>query len=291
MLFRYDHIQEQRFTPSLSVPPSSPARLTLDLVRFLSRWFHESHRTLHQTGSDRLQIGFPDMALPTGDFGETYGLLLARIGRDWPLQCFALSDSDELVGLTFTEQGDTLLYQQQNLSGRWYEDLQDLYLDLTLPNAEAADCMGELLEAIERDPYSVVALDWKYRSFLESQQLAGLDTTLSFCYVSPTDETGTALDRMTLPQKQLLWRRFLRGVSCPPEFEWVWRAYSDGALSDWMEWSLALYQVLEELGYQLVSEAGRFQLLDPRGRRIYFSVEHQTAAEKVFMKILFPLNH
>ena len=83
---------------------------------------------------------------------------------------------------------------------------------------------------------------------------------------------------------------FLEKHLVPPEFEWVRDALLQDGVPNWIEWHLALYRTLEQLGIRFLCNGSQFELLDSAGKRLYFSVDHTTAVEHVLMKILFPQN-
>ena len=76
----------------------------------------------------------------------------------------------------------------------------------------------------------------------------------------------------------------------PPEFEWLRDALIRDCVPNWIEWHLALYRLMEQLGIHFLCQEGHFQMLDAAGKRLYFGVDHADAAEQMLMKILFPLN-
>ena len=150
-----------------------------------------------------------------------------------------------------------------------------------------------LLNAAEYD-MEAVALEWKYADFLEQQKLCRIDHTLSFCYVilqeaEDQSRTGVYLSALTAQQKCQLWRTFLEKGLPQPEFEWLRNALLQGDIPNWIEWHLALYRVLEELGIRFLCRDGQFVLLDRQGKKLYFGIDHGNSAAQVLMKVLFPL--
>ena len=120
-----------------------------------------------------------------------------------------MSDRDELVELSFVQIDGKYTLKQRNISGVWYDELCDFYICITFPNALAAEAMALLLSAAEDEENQVVALDWSYSDFLEEQKLAQMDRTLSFCYVSFSQEIVQEcpeawLTGLALNQKQTL---------------------------------------------------------------------------------------
>ena len=51
----------------------------------------------------------------------------------------------------------------------------------------------------------------------------------------------------------------------------------------------SVQQVLDELEFQIINQPGQFYILDPSGKQITFDFIRGGPAEKVFLKILFPV--
>ena len=293
MLFRYDKTLEWALHPTQPLAEErSPAWQVLCLVRELDRWFDLPHRTLYQSGDARIQIGYLDASLPVAEYGEEFGTLLAGIGEQWPVWSVGAAFNGEVAGLSFSCDDGVLTMRQHNTSGVWQRELRGLYLNVQLPDADAAECLAQLLR-IEGRGAPVAALEWKYADFLEQQELTEIDRTLSFCYVQLAEEAGLSdrLAGLSLEQKQCLWWLFLERRVYPPEFEWLWSELAGDWPLDWTEWVLALYRTLDELQFRLICQGNQFELLDSAGRRIYFGADHDVgAAEQVFMKAVFALN-
>ncbi len=57
-----------------------------------------------------------------------------------------------------------------------------------------------------------------------------------------------------------------------------------------LEWELTLQLTLEALGFAVVNGAGRFTVTGPDGSARSFDLIRGGPAEKLFLKILFPLD-
>ena len=75
------------------------------------------------------------------------------------------------------------------------------------------------------------------------------------------------------------------------EFQWLWDAYREGAVDSLLEWELTLQLTLEALGFAVVNGAGRFTVTGPDGSARSFDLIRGGPAEKLFLKILFPLDN
>ena len=95
-----------------------------------------------------------------------------------------------------------------------------------------------------------------------------------------------ALEALSARQKEALWRGFLQDGTQPMEFQGLWDAYREGAVDSLLEWELTL----EALGFAVVNGAGRFTVTGPDGSARSFDLIRGGPAEKLFLKILFPLD-
>ena len=111
-----------------------------------------------------------------------------------------------------------------------------------------------------------------------------------FCYLNLTNETNTGdyLRSLSLVQKAELWQEFLQDGAPALEFEWLWEAYRKKE-TGLLEWELTLEAVIEKLGIEVKNEERKFQVTDAGGHPIRFDYTRGRAAEKIFLKILFPV--
>lgn len=157
-------------------------------------------------------------------------------------------------------------------------------VDATVVRGSGSSC-GVAKERMDNQSENQYCLDW-FMCFRKESK---------YCYVSLDTDSAqenpvVCLSGLQLQQKETLWRLFLEKHLVPPEFEWLRDALLQDGVQNWIEWHLALYRTLEQLGIRFLCSGGQFELMDSAGKRLYFSVDHTNAAEHVLMKILFPLN-
>ena len=113
-----------------------------------------------------------------------------------------------------------------------------------------------------------------------------------YAYLAWEEDAGVldALEALSARQKEALWRGFLQDGTQPMEFQWLWDAYREGAVDSLLEWELTLQLTLEALGFAVVNGAGRFTVTGPDGSARSFDLICGGPAEKLFLKILFPLD-
>ena len=76
----------------------------------------------------------------------------------------------------------------------------------------------------------------------------------------------------------------------PLEFAWLWEIYYTDQTRWLLEWELALDMVLDQLSFQVNRDTNSFCLLDGTGRERRFDFTRGGPAEKLFLKLLFPLD-
>ncbi len=93
-----------------------------------------------------------------------------------------------------------------------------------------------------------------------------------------------------LPAEVGLWLQFLENGIDYEEFAWLYDRISAQELNGRIEWELAVYAALNQLEYALKISESVFELYDGGGERRYFSFNSEQNAQRVFLKLLFPLN-
>ena len=144
-------------------------------------------------------------------------------------------------------------------------------------------------QARKRSPHAVVAVCGCYaQTDPEAVEALGVDLVMG-----TADRMGflDALEALSARQKEALWRGFLQDGTQPMEFQWLWDAYREGAVDSLLEWELTLQLTLEALGFAVVNGAGRFTVTGPDGSARSFDLIRGGPAEKLFLKILFPLDN
>ena len=113
-----------------------------------------------------------------------------------------------------------------------------------------------------------------------------------FAYFSWDSEPQTEcfLSALSANHKLLLWQVFLEDHQQPREFDWLWETYYAEGAHYLLEWELALRTVMEKLQFQVERSENSYRLLDFTGRERCFDFIKGGAAEKVFLKLLFPVD-
>lgn len=138
----------------------------------------------------------------------------------------------------------------------------------------------------------ILVADWDLREAFEREYIPWLHQSTCYCYgnLSEDQEQQDYLDVLSFPQKVGLWLQFLENGIDYEEFAWIYDRIFAQELNDRIEWELAVYAALNQLEYALKISESEFELYDGSGERRYFSFNSEQNAQRVFLKLLFPLN-
>ena len=85
-----------------------------------------------------------------------------------------------------------------------------------------------------------------------------------------------------------LWLLLLCDGISAPEFDYVLSAFQEGRLNSLFSWELSLRMALDKAHVKISYEENNFHITRSDGSRILYDYAGGSAAEKLFLKILFP---
>lgn len=240
-----------------------------------------------------VHILYRNVAFIPDDFWDLFGYSMGQINSIWPICAFSTAENQETIRLTASLAGNELLLLQQSISGKSASVLHDLCIQLDCADNQSAELLIRLLSATNWEN-NIIALDnWSDAGFLREQELfIKTDPPGYFCYGSINQDVTTRdmIFSLNFGQKIVLWKSFLRDGLCPAEFEWISDEIASDTLDNRLEWEMALWEALDQLDFKLVNKAKSFEVFNGEGQRVYFGSDGLRAAERAFMKMIFPLN-
>lgn len=294
MKLHFFNLAGRREIPVPDFEKKISAGLLLEFLYDLRDWMQDTplvERSI-QKEDDVLYILFRGAAFAEDDFWQTYGAVMAALSARWRVDVFGVSDpSQETVQLSLEEEKGRFLAVQRTLSGQTAENIQSLCLRIHCASSVEAQQLQALLAAADWKRGILVA-DWKYREFMEKEDLSPLWQDTCFCYGSLSGKASCrkCLNTLNFAQQTGLWTGFLKNGFDYPEFEWLYHEITSRTLENRIEWELSMYTVLQKLGYSLEVSERRYELYDGNGRRRFFNFDSSLYSERVFLKMLFPVN-
>ena len=239
-----------------------------------------------------LYILFRNFAFSEQDFWQTFGGYLIALRPKWKIGIFGTElSSQETVALLLDQQNGKFYAVQKTISGRYADSIRSLCLRIECANTEDAAMVNLLCQHMDWQSGILVA-DWDLREAFKQEHIPWLHQSTCYCYgnLSEDQEQQDYLDVLSFPQKVGLWLQFLENGIDYEEFAWIYDRIFAQELNDRIEWELAVYAALNQLEYALKISESEFELYDGSGEKRYFSFNSEQNAQRVFLKLLFPLN-
>lgn len=274
--------------PALESAPA-PARF-LEIAHVLTALFDQEPAVLYLPGGATLTLLYRNADYFWQDITDNVAPLAASIPREMGLCFFGATKARETVELSLVTEGGEGVVSLRSVSGARFGQLQGLGLQAQFPAAATAAALAELAAA-DSLAAGCGVVSKRHEELLSSCGLLAPTPGSLFAYFAWEPPTPRQfLCALTAAHKARLWRTFLLDGQQPREFEWLWENYYTGEALFLLEWELALRLVLEELSFQVRRDSASFCLLDGQGRERRFDFSHGGPAEKLFLKLLFPVD-
>lgn len=289
-LYQRRTVRSERVQAFETDPKISPAILTLGFVYDLSRSLSMNPRVYYTEGNLMIAVMFSGSSFGCDDFMDEYRDIMADISSCWPLIVYGNVSGPETGELCVSREGDDVVSYRKCVSGRDFSDFSDICIKVEPNNLEECSFLKEGITQM-CSANRCVALPKVYEHFcITSEFYAPIEGTY-FSYLPMEEDVGCEerLRCLSIGQKEELWQEFLKYGMTAMEFEWLWDAYQDGTVNGLLEWELALESTLSNLHITVTNENQVFHVFDWNGMPMRFDYVHGSAADKVFLKILFPL--
>ena len=280
--------------PLTPLPKTYPATAAfLELMVTLDELFDEFPAVLRLPEGTALTLLYRDVVYSDQDILNSVGGLACHISETCSLTFYGTTEHRETAEMTVRpgsspKKGRVLT---RSLSGRPIRRLQGLGVRLDLGDRDAADHLTVMARALAASggPWGVVSR--QHEAFVHKCGLLQPTQGSLFSYFAwENARPQQLLTALTAEHKALLWESFLADGQQPLEFAWLWEIYYTDQTRWLLEWELALDMVLDQLSFQVNRDTNSFCLLDGTGRERRFDFTRGGPAEKLFLKLLFPLD-
>lgn len=297
MLHYYQTASKRQISCIGQIEERLPDLDLLTLLYSINSWLDAVPSVYRSEGGKTVYIVYNDTAFMIDDFISLISPSLAVISRSWKACAFGTASNQETVRLfakllpSTDVMNPTVEVVQQSISGKEADSLQTLCLQIECPENETIDGLYSLLSHMNWQT-NISVMEWKKVNSFWEQKLIDPNIGSCFCYISVESHIipDDCLRSLSFPQKLVLWEAFLKEKLEPVEFEWLADEISEGTLRNRMEWELALREIMKQLHFRVINQENSFELFDGAGKRLYFGSDCRSAAERVLLKILFPLN-
>lgn len=296
MLHPYQEASRTKIPRIKTTSERIPGQELLGMLSEIGVWLEgatPSIRSAPPQEANTVSVFYRNVAYTPESLWDLCGQTMARLNKYWPIAVFGTAENREMVRLTAEAEGDAIHLIQQSLSGKSTSVMQSLCMQIDCPDPQTADRLIRLLASTNWETNIAAMNHWQDAAFLQEQGLLiETDPQGRFCYASvrPNVTTREMLFSLNFGQKRILWAAFLKDGFDPAEFTWLSDEISKDTLEQRLEWELSLWETMDCLRFRMINKEKSFELYDGTGKRLYFGADGGCAAERVFLKILFPLN-
>lgn len=271
-----------------AVPATGPRPAPLAYLSAVRAFncFFETTPVLLESNAAATTLLYRNVSYLWQDVVEQAGVFAAQT----PLRLFGTTEHRETAEMDFFQQDTVLMARRRSASGREFDHLQGLALQAQWPDAALAQNMTALALSLSSRPVCC-AVSGPAEEILRTGGLLLPTPGSLFGYL--TWQRVSSLDLLLClgaAHQTQLWTRFLTEGRQSLEFDWLWSSYyRDGPLY-LLEWELTLRTALAQLGFHMEQRQNAFRLLDRDGHEQRFDFARGGPAEKLALKLLFPLD-
>lgn len=244
---------------------------------------------LYQT-ENSLWIFYPHSGFLCDSLLEAYGQAAAVVSRSMHISFCGSTEGQETgeISISWPRDSGTVYYEKRDISGRDFSQLSDLCVRLGSPDAALLAEWGNILRHLDhRSDFLAVRRNAVTAAVFAQAGEVDPDTYFRILPLNGYADPADAFLSLSLEQQERLWLLLLCDGVSALEFEYVLSAWEAGRLSSLFSWELSLRMALDKSGVKITYRDGGFQVAGSGGRLAY-DFATGSAAEKLFLKILFP---
>lgn len=268
----------------------SPAELLLSLVYDLSSTTLENPVVWRTKGTNTLQIIFKNVTVDCDDFFARYQDLMAAVAEEHSLVLLGTTPNLETGELSANAVEGNIQLKKLNISGDDFYTLTNICIEITLLNTKQADFFQAALKHFDCHR-QCIPLSKEFEPQIKESGIAENTPGAFFHYLVLDAAVSQAdlLDSLSFSQKQQLWGSFLTEKASAAEFVWLLQEYEEGNSVALLEWELSLQSALEQAGMTVINHNKEFKVINKNGTTLYLDFLRSSAAERMFLKLLFPV--
>ena len=261
----------------------------LRMVRTMDTMFDEKPSVLVSCGPT-LTLMYRDVLYRWRDIAAGADADMAAVASRFRLCVYGTTEGRETAQITAVQEETGIWAVLQTVSGKPFDLLSGLGISLDTGSAALAAQLKEVVASLShRMPCA--AISRRHERLLRDCGLLAPTEGSFFAYAAWEPCSRRAfLASLTWENKAELWRTFLTGSTQPAEFDWLWENYYTDRGIFLLEWELTLLMTLEELGFTVERGDASFRVSDRQGAPRRFDIARGGPGEKLFLKLLFPLD-
>ena len=266
-------------------------KLLLHLFYSLSAELGCNPKLYHTDGPSTLWVFYPHSIFLCDSLVNDYSVPAAVISQTLKLSFCGSTEAQETgeILLFFSDGSKLIITENKDISGRDFRQLGDLCVRLETDDPELLTDLRECLRHLDyRNDFLAIRRTRRFRDIFQGLEELNPDTYYQFIPLNGYADPAEACSSLSAEQQERLWLLLLCDGISAPEFDYVLSAFQEGRLNSLFSWELSLRMALDKAHVKISYEENNFHITRSDGSRILYDYAGGSAAEKLFLKILFP---
>ena len=226
-------------------------------------------------------------------FFDEFGISAGLISNKYPILIYGIINDNESASLeSYYDLNDSkVTLIKKNISGKDFDEMTDICVKIEVKNSDLLNSFYELLNDLDyRKSYIAVDRAKFPEHMFNNMDEEDKNTFYKYIKLDNPYENESFIDSLSIEQRKELWILFLKDKLSPIDFDYAFERYKDDSLYSLFEWELALRLALSDMDISVKYNDNNFKIIDKNNKRLYFDYSSDNSAEKLFLKILFPIN-
>lgn len=273
-----------------SVRDMSPLKMAILLVYEISHTLRIKPQVYSLQDERTLWVLFPEGCIECDELIEEYGMIMALISKHYPLTLYGMIDELEEGEVEVRMEHGEVLCKKRSFTGKGFNMLTSVYMTLKFNSLIELSFMDEGLRQIDFNKKCIALCSkWRVAPFAAKIFIPNLLTYYAYIETGEIDNLeSNLLEALTVKQIMGLWTVFLTEGTTTGEFEYLYDQLSQGRALKMAYWELALRLTLSQLNIKIDYTDNTFKIENQEGKCMRLDFASSSAAEKLFLKILFP---
>ncbi|WP_294465698.1 hypothetical protein [uncultured Anaerofustis sp.] len=227
------------------------------------------------------------------NFFDEFGISAGLISNKYPLSIYGIINDNESASLvSYYDLSDSkIILMKKNVSGKDFAEMTDICVKIEVINSDLLDSFYQIINNLDyRKSYIAVDRAKFPEHMFNNMDEEDKNTFYKYIKLDNPYENEAFIDSLSIEQRKELWKLFLKDKLSPIDFDYAFKRYKENSLFSLFEWELALRLALSDLRISVEYNDNNFKIIDKNNKRLYFDYSSDNSAEKLFLKILFPIN-
>lgn len=228
------------------------------------------------------------------NFFNEFGISFGVISNKYPVSIYGTINDNEsasLVSVYDIGEGKISLFKK-NISGNDFDEMSDICVKIEISDVSLLNNFFKLISDLDYRKSFLAVERAKFKDLtFKGIDEEGEDTYFRYLKLNEPYDGEMFIDALTINQMKKLWQIFLEEKISALEFDYALGGYQQDSLYSLFEWELALRLVLSDMDISIKYDDNSFNVLDKNNKRLYFDYNSENSAEKLFLKILFPIKN